>query len=58
MQLYMSTLCQLGSREIRAFSDVNKPFLFSDLAIKGAQSETKIKKKFFNVREGSDKQTG
>ena len=34
VQLYMSTSCQPGSRIIRAFSDVEKPFLFSDLAVK------------------------
>ena len=33
VQLYMSTSCQPGSRVIRAFSDVEKPFLFSDLAV-------------------------
>ena len=30
--LYMSTSCQPGSRVIRAFSDVDKPFLLSTLA--------------------------
>ena len=34
VQLYMSTSCQPGSRVIQAFFDVEKPFLFSDLAIK------------------------
>ena len=28
----MSTSCQTGSQVIRAFSDVEKPFLFSDLS--------------------------
>ena len=37
---------------IRAFSDVEKPFLFSDLAALTAKSETK--KRLLNVREGSD----
>ena len=41
MQLYISTSCQPGSWVIRAFSDVEKPFLFSDLAIKTAKSENK-----------------
>ena len=53
---YMLTLCQAGNRVIRAFSDVQKPFLFSDLAVKAASQ--KIKKRFFNVREGSDYQSG
>ena len=29
----MSASCQPGSRVIRAFSDVEKPFLFSDLVV-------------------------
>ena len=33
VQLYMSTLCHLGCRVIRAFSDVEMPFLFSNLAV-------------------------
>ena len=51
----MSTSCQTDSRVIRAFSDVEKPFLFSDLsafdiekpclfpdlAVKAAKSENK-----------------
>ena len=37
---------------IRAFSDVEKPFLFSDLAVKAAKSENK--KRLYNVKEGSD----
>ena len=38
----MSASCQPGSRVIRAFSDVEKPFfLFSDLAVKAANSENK-----------------
>ena len=41
VQLYMSTSCQPGSRVIRAFSDVEMPFLFSDLAVKAAKSENK-----------------
>ena len=32
VQLYISTSCQPGSWVIRDFSDVEKPFLFSDLA--------------------------
>ena len=36
---YMSTSCQPGSRVIRAFSDVEKTFLFSDLA--ATKSENK-----------------
>ena len=32
VQLYISTSCHPGSRVIRAFSDVEKLFLFSDLA--------------------------
>ena len=39
MQLYKSTSCQQSSRVVRAFSDVEKPFLFSDLAVKAAKSE-------------------
>ena len=39
MQLYMSNSCQPGSRLIRAFSDVEQPFLFFDLAVKVAKSE-------------------
>ena len=39
VQLYMSTSCQQGSRAFRTFSDVEKPFLFSDLAVKAAKSE-------------------
>ena len=37
---------------IRAFSDVEKPFYVSDLAVIAAKSENK--KRLFNVREGSD----
>ena len=48
--LVLSTACQAGSRVIRAFSDVEKPF--SGLANK--PSNQKIKKRLFNVREGSD----
>ena len=48
VQLYMSTSCHPGSWVIRAFSDVGKPFLFSDLAAKAARSENK--KRLFNVR--------
>ena len=33
--------CQPGSRVIRAFSDVEKPFLLSDFAVKAAKSENK-----------------
>ena len=42
MQLYMSTSCQPGNRVIRAFCDVEKPVLISDLAVTGAKSENKI----------------
>ena len=42
VQLYMSTSCQAGSQVIQAFFDVEKPFLFSDLAVKATKSETKI----------------
>ena len=35
----MSTLSQPGCRVIRAFFNVKKPFLFSDLAVKAAKSE-------------------
>ena len=52
MQLYMSTSCKPGSRVIQAFSDVEKSFLFSDLAVKAAKSENK--KGLFNIRKGSD----
>ena len=34
VQSYMSTSCQSGSRVIRAYSDVEKPFIFSDLAVR------------------------
>ena len=40
-QLNISTLCQPGNQNIRAFSDVGKPFSFSDLAVKAAKSENK-----------------
>ena len=33
VQLYMSTSVQQGSRVIRTYSDVETPFLFSDLAV-------------------------
>ena len=56
VQLHMSTSCQQGGQVIRSFSDVEKPFLFSDLAVEAAKS--KNKKRFFNVREGSAKQPG
>ena len=48
VQLYMSALCQPGSRVIRAFSDVEWPFLFSVLAVKAAKPE--IKKAFHRQR--------
>ena len=38
VQLYMSTSGQQGCREIRTFSDVEKPFSFSDLAISAVKS--------------------
>ena len=34
LQVYMSTSCQPGRRVTRAFSGVDKFFLFSDLAVK------------------------
>ena len=37
----MSTPCNQGRRLIRAFSDVEKPFLFSDLVALTAKSENK-----------------
>ena len=37
----MSTSGQQGSRIIRTFSDVETPFLFSDLAVEAAKSENK-----------------
>ena len=37
----MSTSCQPGSRVIGAFFDVEKPILFSYLAVKAAKSENK-----------------
>ena len=52
VQLYLSTSFQPGSRVIRAFSDVEKPFLFSDLAAKATKSENK--KRLFNAWEGSN----
>ena len=39
--MYMSTSCQPGSRVVRAFSDVEKTFLFSDLAVLTTKSENK-----------------
>ena len=50
VQLYMSTLCQPGSRVIRAISGVEKPFSFSDLAVKAAKSKNN-KIKFFSTSE-------
>ena len=50
--LCMSSSCQLGSRVIRAFSDVEKPFFISDLAVSAAKSENK--RRLFSVREGFD----
>ena len=44
----MSTSCQPGSRVIGAFPDVEKPFLFSDLAVKAAKQ--KINKTFQHQR--------
>ena len=44
VRLYMSTSCQPGSRVIRAFLGVDKPFfLFSDLAAFTANPENKQK---------------
>ena len=37
---------------IQAFTDGEKPFLFSDLAALAAKSENK--KRLFNIREGSE----
>ena len=51
VQLYMSTSCQLGIREIRAFSDIEKPLLYSDLAVKAVKSENK--KKGFSTSENA-----
>ena len=42
VQLYMSASCQPGNRVIRAFRDVEKPVLISDLAVTAAKSETEI----------------
>ena len=44
VRVYMSASCQPGNRVIRAFSDVENSFTFSDLAVK----------KGFNVKEGSN----
>ena len=52
--LKCSCTCQLHDNQVAGLSepsDVEKPFLFSDLAIKDAKSENK--KKTF-LREGSD----
>ena len=38
----------------RAFSGVENPFLFSDLAALKKPPNQKIKRRLFNVREGSD----
>ena len=40
VQFYMSTSCQPGSWVISALSDVDRPLLFSDLAVTAAYSET------------------
>ena len=53
VQLYMPPSCQSDSRVIRACSDVEKPFTYSDLAVNGAKSENKTSTPF-NVREGSN----
>ena len=42
VQLYMPTSFQPGNRVIRAFRDVEKPVLISDLAAVTAKSENKI----------------
>ena len=52
VQLYMSTLYHTGSPVIRAIPGVEKPFLFSNLAVKAAKSE--YRNRLFNVAEGSD----
>ena len=56
VQLYMSLSYKAGSLVIRAFCDVEKPSLFSDLAVKTAKLENI--KKLFSVKEGSDKLPG
>ena len=53
VQLYKSTSCQPGSRVIWAFSDAENPFLFYFLKPRNQKL-----KKLFNVREGSDLQSG
>ena len=50
VQLYMSTSFQPGSWVIRAFSDVEKPFLFSNLVNKAAKSDNK---KDFSMSENA-----
>ena len=50
--LISENLVLKGSRVVQAFSDVEKPFLFSDLAVKAAKSENK--KRLFNARDGSN----
>ena len=52
VQLYMSPSLQLDSQVIGAFSDVETPFLFSDLVVKMAKSKNKIG---FSVSEPLDK---
>ena len=37
--IHPAMMNETGSRVIQAFSDVDKPFLFSDLVIKAAKSE-------------------
>ena len=51
VQVFMSTSCQPGSRVIRAFSDVEKPFLFSVLVVKAAKSENKYNVQGFSTSE-------
>ena len=48
--LDMSISCQPDGQVIQAFSDIEKPFLFSDLAVKAAKSENK-KKAFQHQRK-------
>ena len=51
-QLYMSVSCYPGCRVIRAFSDVEKPYLFSDWAVKAANLTVKTEnKKDFSTPE-------
>ena len=51
-QLCMPASCQTGSRVIPAFSDAEKPFLFSDLA--ALTTEPENEKGFSTSNKGSD----